>query len=108
MFLVFAAPLLLLASGAAFTYLYAWCIERRFPPTGRFVEVEGCRLHYREEGPEAARGTVVLLHGAMQAGPSLTDKARFGFRLCLVRPPSEQELSRLMKLYDEMRGELGD
>lgn len=66
LFLVFAAPLLLLASGAAFTYFYAWCIERRFPPTGRFVEVEGCRLHYREEEPDgmSPRGTVVLLHGA--------------------------------------------
>ncbi|MBJ6126492.1 alpha/beta fold hydrolase [Microvirga splendida] len=59
-------PILVLLSGALFTYLYAWSIERRFPPTGRFVEVEGCRLHYREEGPASAapRGTIVLLHGA--------------------------------------------
>jgi pimeloyl-ACP methyl ester carboxylesterase len=64
--LVVVVPFVLLALGAAFTYLYAWTIERRFPPTGRFVEVDGCRLHYREEGPnqEPARGTVVLLHGA--------------------------------------------
>jgi pimeloyl-ACP methyl ester carboxylesterase len=64
--LVVVAPFVLLALGAAFTYLYARTIERRFPPTGRFVEVDGCRLHYREEGPneEPARGTVVLLHGA--------------------------------------------
>jgi len=61
-----AAPALLLILGAAFTYLYAWSIERRYPPTGRFMEVEGCRLHYREEGPKDAppRGTVVILHGA--------------------------------------------
>ena len=63
--LVLAVPLTLLALGAAFTYLYAWTIERRYPPTGRFIEVEGCRLHYRDEGPRGApRGTVVLLHGA--------------------------------------------
>jgi pimeloyl-ACP methyl ester carboxylesterase len=64
--LVVAVPLMLLVLGAAFTYLYAWAIERRYPPTGRFVEVEGCRLHYRDEGPqdEPARGTIVLLHGA--------------------------------------------
>ncbi|MPR08833.1 alpha/beta fold hydrolase [Microvirga tunisiensis] len=64
--LVVVAPFVLLALGAAFTYLYARTIERRFPPTGRFVEVDGCRLHYREEGPneEPARGAVVLLHGA--------------------------------------------
>jgi pimeloyl-ACP methyl ester carboxylesterase len=64
--LVVVVPFVLLALGAAFTYLYARTIERRFPPTGRFVEVDGCRLHYREEGPneEPARGAVVLLHGA--------------------------------------------
>jgi len=64
--LVLAVPLSLLILGAVFTYLYAWSIERRFPPTGRFVTVEGSRLHYREEGPRQgpARGTIVLLHGA--------------------------------------------
>ena len=64
--LALAAPFLLLILGAAFTYLYAWSIERRFPPTGRFIEVDGCRIHYREEGPESApsRGTIVILHGA--------------------------------------------
>jgi pimeloyl-ACP methyl ester carboxylesterase len=64
--LVLAAPILLLILGAAFTYLYAWSVERRFPPTGRFIEIEGCRLHYRDEGSSDAppRGTIVLLHGA--------------------------------------------
>ena len=64
--LILLTPALLLILGAAFTHLYAWFINRRYPPTGRFVEVEGCRLHCREEGPEraGARGTVVLLHGA--------------------------------------------
>lgn len=64
--LLLGVPLLVLLSGAAFSYLYAWTIERRFPPTGRFIEVDGCRIHYREEGPEGAppRGTIVLLHGA--------------------------------------------
>jgi pimeloyl-ACP methyl ester carboxylesterase len=64
--LVLAAPVLLLILGAAFTYLYAWRIGRRFPPTGRFIDVEGCPLHYREEGPEGApsQGTIILLHGA--------------------------------------------
>src|SRR3712207_1485961 len=59
-------PVLLLAAGATFTSVYAWTIERRFPPTGRFITVDGCRLHYREEGPEEgpSRGTIVILHGA--------------------------------------------
>lgn len=64
--LIVGVPLLVLLLGAAFTYLYAWTIERRFPPTGRFLQVDGCRMHYREEGPEegASRGTIVILHGA--------------------------------------------
>lgn len=60
-----AALLLLVLAGAAFTYAYGWFIERRYPPTGRFIEAEGCRLHYREAGAEnSSRGTIVLLHGA--------------------------------------------
>ena len=34
---------------------------------------------------------------------SSSDKARFGFRLCLARPPRERELRALMKLYEEAR-----
>lgn len=38
---------------------------RRFPPEGRFVTVEGGRLHYRERAAQGDnRGTVVLVHGA--------------------------------------------
>ena len=64
--LVLAALVLIPTLGAAFTYLYAWSIEKRFPPTGQFLDVQGCRIHYREEGPEEAspRGTIVILHGA--------------------------------------------
>lgn len=66
LYLIPVAPLVLLALGAAFTYLYAWSIERRFPPVGRYINVAGRRLHYRDEGPadEPSRGTIVLLHGA--------------------------------------------
>ncbi len=60
-----AAFFLLALAGAAFTYAYGWLIEKRYPPTGHFIEVDGCRLHYREAGSEnASRGTIVLLHGA--------------------------------------------
>ncbi|MXQ12772.1 alpha/beta fold hydrolase [Microvirga makkahensis] len=60
-----AACLLLLMAGAAFTYAYGWFIGRRYPPTGRFMEVGGLRLHYRDVEPAGeSRGTIVLLHGA--------------------------------------------
>ena len=37
--------------------------ERSFPPTGRFVTVDGVKLHYKVLGSHAAAQTVVLLHG---------------------------------------------
>src|ERR1044072_716360 len=57
---------LILAVSALFTQVYAWWIERSYPPTGQFVDVPGGRLHYREAGPAngAAQGTIVLLPGA--------------------------------------------
>ena len=54
-----------LAACAVVTALIAARVERAHPPVGRFVEVAGGRLSVVEAGPErAARGTVVLLHGA--------------------------------------------
>ncbi|MEZ0172134.1 alpha/beta fold hydrolase [Microvirga sp. TS319] len=60
-----AAFLLLATAGAAFTGIHTWIVGRRYPPTGRFIEVAGSRLHYRDVAPEGLpRGTIVLLHGA--------------------------------------------
>ena len=57
---VFAAVVLLLG-GACFYSLYEVRLaESEFPPSGRFVTVEGLRLHYRCEG---SGRPVVLLHG---------------------------------------------
>ena len=57
---VFAAVVLLLG-GAYFYSLYEVRLaESEFPPSGRFVTVEGLRLHYRCEG---SGRSVVLLHG---------------------------------------------
>jgi pimeloyl-ACP methyl ester carboxylesterase len=49
-----------LLGSAAFVHQRAWQAERRSPPRGRFVEIEGVRLHYveRGEGPP-----LVMLHG---------------------------------------------
>jgi pimeloyl-ACP methyl ester carboxylesterase len=58
-----AVGAVLAAAGTAlWTHLKARRAEREHPPPGRFVEVDGVRLHYveRGEGP-----TIVLLHGNM-------------------------------------------
>lgn len=49
-----------LAGIALWTGVAGRAAERRFPPTGRFLEVDGVRLHYLEGGEGPA---VVLLHG---------------------------------------------
>jgi pimeloyl-ACP methyl ester carboxylesterase len=66
---MFAHTLLFLAIAAAglalFTQWQARTIEARFPPTGKFVGVEGGRLYYTERLPQGApRAAVLLLHGA--------------------------------------------
>lgn len=55
-----------LATCALFTWYYAGEVERRYPPVGSFMEVDGCRLHYVDTSPpdREPQGTVVLLHGA--------------------------------------------
>ena len=52
--------------GALATWLITRHIEARHPPIGRFVDVEGGRLHYVEAGPSdrAPQATIVFLHGA--------------------------------------------
>jgi pimeloyl-ACP methyl ester carboxylesterase len=49
---------------AVVTAIGAAVIERRYPPVGRFVPVEGGRLHVLELGERSDRPPVVLLHGA--------------------------------------------
>src|SRR3954470_15603478 len=58
--------------------LAARAAERRHPPRGRFLTVDGVRLHYRDEGPDHngdgfqesnGRGRpVVLIHGNAVTG----------------------------------------
>jgi pimeloyl-ACP methyl ester carboxylesterase len=88
-----AAALALGAAGWGATRVGVRLIERRWPPRGRFVEVEGARLHLVIRAPDGApRGDVVLIHGAsgnsadmMEAlGEPLT---RRGFRVVAVDRP---------------------
>ena len=39
-----------------------------------------------------------------EGGKTPAERATFAFRLCLVRPPTDAELSRLVKLYEEAQG----
>ncbi len=54
-----------LAAAALYNAYRARRAERRHPPAGRFVTVDGARLHYLDRGPVAAGGRtpVVLIHG---------------------------------------------
>ncbi len=59
--LLVSAIVLALLTGALWTQRLAARAEREFPPEGRFVEVEGQRIHVVERGAGSA---VVLVHGA--------------------------------------------
>jgi hypothetical protein len=59
-----------LGGAALYNRAQARRAERDNPPVGRFLEVDGTRLHYLDEGPADAAPTgvggdppVVLLHG---------------------------------------------
>jgi pimeloyl-ACP methyl ester carboxylesterase len=55
----------LAGAGRVATAVLTRQVETRFPPRGRFVTVEGGRLHVLERGPASTpEGTVLLLHGA--------------------------------------------
>jgi pimeloyl-ACP methyl ester carboxylesterase len=88
--IVFVIAGTVLGALAAFTAVGAGKIERAHPPTGRFVEVEGGRLHLVELG-SATAPPVVLLHGAngnladMQL--ALGDRLAANHRVILIDRP---------------------
>lgn len=53
-----------LAATAAFNAYQGYRAERRSPPKGRFIEIDGVRLHYLEEGEGPP---VILIHGNIVA-----------------------------------------
>lgn len=92
-FLLVAILVALLALGAVATWRIAASVEAKNPPLGRFVQVQGGRLHYLEAGPRSgpSMGTIVFLHGAsssladpwMTLGRRLAEHARV---IALDRP----------------------
>lgn len=57
--ILLSVPLLLLAASLA----GSWWIERRYPPIGEFIEVDGLRLHYVSQG-QGPGPALLLVHGA--------------------------------------------
>ncbi|MCB8822402.1 alpha/beta fold hydrolase [Microvirga rosea] len=78
--------LAVLVTGVTFTRIYAARVAALYPPKGRFLTVDGVRIHYIDEGPGTGSpgGTVVLLHGAssnatesmLGLGKALADRYR--------------------------------
>lgn len=58
-----------LAAAAMFVNYKKREVEREYPPEGKFVEVDGVRLHYMEKGEGEP---LVLLHGNMTTGMDFT------------------------------------
>jgi pimeloyl-ACP methyl ester carboxylesterase len=86
---------------ALLTRLGAAAVARRHPPTGRFVDVEGGRLHVAiREAEGERRGDVALIHGA---SGNLADMmaalgaplARRGFRVIALDRPGHGWSARL-------------
>lgn len=73
---------------AWFTGLTARRIEKAFPPKGKFIEVDGTRLHYLDEGEGPA---IVMVHGlGGQMGNfthGLLDRLKADHRLVIVDRP---------------------
>jgi pimeloyl-ACP methyl ester carboxylesterase len=116
----------LIALLAAITAVGAWWIERAYPPTGRFVDVNGGRLHVVEldarENPTAGDPPIVLLHGASgnlgDMRVALGDQLARRHRVILIDRPghgwSERSLggdgaspARQAAMIGELLGHLG-
>src|SRR5580658_10870076 len=79
---------LILSGLALFTGLTARRVEKALPPQGRFIEVDGARIHYLDEG---SGPTLLLVHGL--AGQmrnfthALLDRLKGQFRVVILDRP---------------------
>ena len=87
---MFAMMAALLGAPADFRAIGVDEIKRAHPPSGRFVEVDGGRLHLVELGPADAP-PVVLLHGAStnleDMRLALADRLAANYRVILIDRP---------------------
>ncbi len=80
--------LLIVVGLALFTAWVAWRAGRAVPPCGRFIEVDGARIHYLDKGQGPA---IVLIHGLggqlQNFSHSLLEHLTGEFRVILVDRP---------------------
>ena len=89
-----ALPVVLLAVAMAVgSAVHLWRVaemERAYPAPGKFVEVDGQRIHVLVEGPETGGPTIVLFGGGHAPGTSmrfLHDALKTGHRSVLIDRP---------------------
>jgi pimeloyl-ACP methyl ester carboxylesterase len=86
--IVLAIVGLVIAGLVLFTAWTAWQVEKRLPPRGRFIDVDGARIHYLDEG---AGPTLLLVHGLggqmHNFTHSLVGKLRQDFRVVVLDRP---------------------
>jgi pimeloyl-ACP methyl ester carboxylesterase len=72
----------------AFTAWTARQVERKLPPCGRFVDVDGARIHYLDEG---SGPVLLLIHGLsgqlLNFAYSLLDRLKHDFRVVIPDRP---------------------
>jgi hypothetical protein len=87
-----------LAGLVLFTAWTAQQVEKKLPPRGRFIDVDGARIHYLDEGTGP---TLLLIHGL--AGQmhnfthSLLGKLRHDFRVVILDRPGSGYSTRPAK-----------
>jgi pimeloyl-ACP methyl ester carboxylesterase len=107
---------------AVVTQIGVYVLDHKYPPTGRFVDVAGARIHVVEIGPRDAAGPpIVLIHGATSnlgtMRVPLGDLLAKNHRVILIDRPGHgwstrddlQKSSPAMqaKMIDEALGQLG-
>jgi pimeloyl-ACP methyl ester carboxylesterase len=90
--MIVIAAALVLAALAILTAVGTLAIASAHPPSGRFIEVPGGRLHVVERGPaDADAPTIVLLHGAsgnlLDLRLALGERLAAHFRVILIDRP---------------------
>jgi pimeloyl-ACP methyl ester carboxylesterase len=101
--IILLSALAIIAGLAAFTFWQSARIASAFSPEGKFVDIDGGRMHYTERLPDGApRGTVLLIHGASgnQADmmvPLGERIARQGFRVLAFDRPGQGWSDRIAR-----------